>query len=64
MQYNSWSKEEVALLRKMWATTTASQIAKMLGKGRTKDSVIGKVHSLGLPNKRPLRPQARAGRSA
>ena len=47
----SWTDERVEILTKMWAEgNSASQIAKELG-GVTRNSVIGKVHRLGLSNR-------------
>src|SRR5271167_4424071 len=43
-----WTDERVELLKKLWADgLSASQIATELG-GITRNSVIGKVHRLGL----------------
>lgn len=45
----SWTDERVELLRKAWMEgNSASQIAKLLGHGLTRNAVIGKVHRLGL----------------
>lgn len=44
-----WSEPEIATLRKLWAEgLSASQIARSLGRGRTRNAVIGKVHRIGL----------------
>ena len=44
----TWTDERVELLKKLWADgLSASQIAAELG-GVTRNSVIGKVHRLGL----------------
>lgn len=46
-----WDSERVALLTSLWADgLSASQIAKRLG-NVTRNSVIGKVHRLGLPKR-------------
>jgi GcrA cell cycle regulator len=59
-----WTDERVAILKNLWAEgLSASQIAKQLGGGVTRNAVIGKVHRLGLagratpsrPAKRPVR---------
>jgi len=59
-----WTDERVNTLRTLWAEgLSASQIAKQLGGGVTRNAVIGKVHRLGLagcatpsrPAKRPVR---------
>ena len=53
----SWTDERVEILTKMWAEgNSASQIAKELG-GVTRNAVIGKVHRLGLSNRRQLAPR-------
>ncbi len=44
-----WTEERVEVLRKLWLDgLSASQIAKHLGGGLTRNAVIGKVHRLGL----------------
>ncbi len=53
---NTWTDERVALLRKLWAEgLSASEIARELGDGITRNAVIGKVHRLGLPGRAPSR---------
>jgi GcrA cell cycle regulator len=48
-----WTDERVELLKKLWQEgLSASQIAKALG-GVTRNSVIGKVHRLGLSGRAP-----------
>lgn len=63
-----WNEERVAVLKSLWQEgLSASQIAKQLGGGVTRNAVIGKVHRLGLagratpsrPPKRTIRVQAR-----
>lgn len=45
----SWTEERVGALKKLWLEgQSASQIAKQLGDGVTRNAVIGKVHRLGL----------------
>lgn len=45
----TWTDENIELLKTMWAEgKSAAIIAKELGDGATKDSVIGKVHRLNL----------------
>jgi GcrA cell cycle regulator len=65
-----WTEDRVGALKKLWLEgQSASQIAKQLGGGVTRNAVIGKVHRLGLSGRaasarparaRPLRPRARA----
>jgi GcrA cell cycle regulator len=44
-----WTDERVEVLKKLWLDgLSASQIAKQLGGGVTRNAVIGKVHRLGL----------------
>ncbi len=44
-----WTEDRVEVLRKLWLDgLSASQIAKHLGGGLTRNAVIGKVHRLGL----------------
>lgn len=44
-----WTDERVEVLRKLWLEgLSASQIAKQLGGGVTRNAVIGKVHRLGM----------------
>lgn len=53
-----WTDERVELLKKLWQDgLSASQIAKQLG-GVTRNSVIGKVHRLGLSGRaQPSKPR-------
>jgi len=45
----SWTDERMELLRKLWLEgLSASQIARELASGITRNAVIGKVHRLGL----------------
>lgn len=45
----SWTDERIALLKKMWKEgKSAAEIAKSLGKGVTRNAVIGKAHRMGL----------------
>ncbi len=58
----SWTDERINLLKKMWKEgKSAADIAKMLGKGVTRNAVIGKAHRMGLsgrpsPIKKPAPP--------
>lgn len=46
-----WSSEDLALLRNLWGGQLSSgQIGRLLG--RSRDSVSGKAHKLGLPTKK------------
>ncbi len=53
-----WTEDRVGALKKLWLEgQSASQIAKQLGGGVTRNAVIGKVHRLGLwvaPHRRSL----------
>ena len=47
-----WTDDRVGALKKLWLEgQSASQIAKQLGGGVTRNAVIGKVHRLGLSNR-------------
>ena len=47
-----WTDDRVGALKKLWLEgQSASQIAKQLGGGVTRNAVIGKVHRLGLPGR-------------
>ena len=53
-----WSEDSVADLTRMWNVEgkSASEIARILGRGATRNAVIGKVHRLGLAQRgRPAR---------
>ena len=54
-----WTDERVDSLKKLWLDgLSASQIAKQLGEGVTRNAVIGKVHRLGLSGRAaPSQPQ-------
>ncbi|MDO1559069.1 GcrA family cell cycle regulator [Brevundimonas sp. 2R-24] len=62
-----WTEERVGTLKKLWLDgLSASQIAKQLGGGVTRNAVIGKVHRLGLSGRaapsQPSRPAFRTTR--
>ena len=67
-----WTDERVDLLKKLWLDgLSASQVAKQLGGGLTRNAVIGKVHRLGLSGRaapsqphRPVFKPARPPRAA
>lgn len=45
----SWTDERINTLKKMWKEgKSAAEIAKTLGKGVTRNAVIGKAHRMGL----------------
>jgi GcrA cell cycle regulator len=54
-----WTEDRVDTLKKLWLDGfSASQIAKQLGGGLTRNAVIGKVHRLGLSGRAaPSQPQ-------
>ena len=52
----SWDKERVEKLTFLWGEgRSASQIAKELGGGVSRNAVIGKIHRLGLSDRRNSR---------
>ena len=62
-----WTEDRVGALKKLWLEgQSASQIAKQLGGGVTRNAVIGKVHRLGLSGRaapsQPSRPVYRPQR--
>jgi GcrA cell cycle regulator len=62
-----WTEDRVGALKKLWLEgQSASQIAKQLGGGVTRNAVIGKVHRLGLSGRaapsQPTRTTFRAPR--
>jgi GcrA cell cycle regulator len=45
----SWTDDRINLLKRMWKEgKSAAEIAKVLGKGVTRNAVIGKAHRMGL----------------
>ena len=57
----SWTEDRVGALKKLWLEgQSASQIAKTLGGGVTRNAVIGKVHRLGLSGRAAPSQPARA----
>lgn len=55
-----WSEEEISSLKSMWLEgLTASQIARILGTGRSRNAVLGKVHRMRLPERAQLLPVKR-----
>lgn len=47
-----WTEERVSLLKQLWGQgKTASEIAKELGEGVSRNAVIGKAHRLKLSNR-------------
>ena len=64
-----WTDDRVGALKKLWLEgQSASQIAKQLGGGVTRNAVIGKVHRLGLSGRaapsQPVRTPAPAFRTS
>ena len=64
-----WTDDRVGALKKLWLEgQSASQIAKQLGGGVTRNAVIGKVHRLGLSGRaapsQPARTAATTFRTA
>ena len=58
-----WTEDRVGALKKLWLEgQSASQIAKQLGGGVTRNAVIGKVHRLGLSGRAAPSQPARATR--
>jgi len=56
-----WTEDRVGALKKLWLEgQSASQIAKTLGGGVTRNAVIGKVHRLGLSGRAAPSQPARA----
>lgn len=48
-----WTDERIEMLRQLWRDgRSCSEIAAILGGGATRNSVIGKVHRLGLPDRK------------
>ena len=48
----SWTDERIDLLKSLWDSgQSASQIARELGDGVTRNAVIGKAHRLGLKSR-------------
>lgn len=56
-----WTEDQIQMLRKLWEEgLSASQIAKALGRGFTRSAILGKVHRLKLPWRKPPRESAAA----
>jgi GcrA cell cycle regulator len=51
-QIQGWTEPRVAQLKALWGTLSASQIARELGHGVSRNAVIGKSHRLGLTTPR------------
>lgn len=61
----AWGPFELARLQIAWNNgLTASQIAREFNDGRTRNSIIGKVHALGLPSRPMGRVKVGAGATA
>jgi GcrA cell cycle regulator len=62
----SWTDERIATLTKMWKEgKSAADIAKVLGKGVTRNAVIGKAHRMGLSGRpSPIKKPAPAKETA
>jgi len=61
MSSTGWTEDRVGALKKLWLEgQSASQIAKTLGGGVTRNAVIGKVHRLGLSGRAAPSQPARA----
>ena len=61
-----WTVERVAKLAELWQSgLSASQVARQLGGGLSRNAVIGKIHRMGLKARiAPSRPRAVAGASS
>ncbi len=60
-----WTDDRVEVLKKLWLDgLSASQIAKQLGGGVTRNAVIGKVHRLGLSGRAAPSQPVRTARPA
>lgn len=51
MPTDTWTEDRVEYLKTHWLKNTASQIAKALGGGITRNAIIGKAARLALPPK-------------
>lgn len=52
-----WTDEQTALLRKLWAEGgSASQIAKKMGCGLSRNAIIGRAFRIGCPHRNTTRP--------
>lgn len=62
----SWTDERINTLKKMWKEgKSAAEIAKTLGKGVTRNAVIGKAHRMGLSGRpSPIKKPAPAKKEA
>lgn len=49
---NLWTDERIAILKRMWSTHSATQIAAAFGDIFSRDAIIGKAHRLKLHEKR------------
>lgn len=64
MMHADWSPAKIERLRTLWGEGhTAWKIAEMFGDGRSRNSIIGKVHSLGLtrPRREPKKRDRESG---
>lgn len=51
----TWTDEAVETLKRLWKEgLSASVIAAEMGHGLTRNSIVGKVHRLGLPSRRTV----------
>lgn len=49
---HQWTEQDEADLRKLWGDGySASHVARLMGRGLTRNSIIGKVHRLNLPTR-------------
>ena len=61
----SWTDERIAVLKKMWKSgSSAADIAKELGKGVTRNAVIGKAHRMGLSGRPSPIKKSASGKTA
>jgi GcrA cell cycle regulator len=62
---SNWTEARVETLKALWAEgLTASQVAKKLGGGTTRNSVLSKVHRLGLVQGKAASPTQRRSTSS
>jgi GcrA cell cycle regulator len=62
----SWTDDRIALLKRMWKEgKSAAEIAKSVGKGVTRNAVIGKAHRMGLSGRpSPIKKETEAKKPA
>lgn len=55
----AWTTEEERLIRESWARGQSAREIMDILPGRSRNAILGKVHRMGLPNRKPTAPPSK-----